>query len=545
VPARETHSVHPTASGAKRCHSIASRIISPLTFGLLAGLIFGQTTSAFAASDWRDYYAPRRAMARASEKKAAEHPIPTPLFAVISIADQRVAFYGSDGVVAQAPVSTGMRGHPTPTGVFAIVQKKRWHESNIYSSAPMPFMQRITWSGIAMHAGVLPGYPASHGCIRMPSGFAQRIFRATKIGQRVVIAPHTVKPNDIAHKNLPVPILTAAEQPAEARAVPAQPTATIAENERKQGTGTTDAVSLTAAPAEAKRLNPEEYAQQLKREANEKAKAAAKETKAAQLLNITKTTEARLAVRKLASAQAALKNANDKLTAANRKAEKADGDEAVAKATEAKTAAEAAVAEAQKTRDEASSLNTTRQEELAAARRAAEDAKTASRAAVAALAEANRRLKPLSVFISKKTGRLYVRQDFQRVFDAPVTISEPERPIGTHLYVTTRAAEDGASLTWVSLSMPPEAQEPKRTSREGKSSRAKEETPPVPEAATLPPETAAGALGRITIPDDTAKRVGELLWVGASIIVSDHGISGETGDTTDFIILTRSRTSAQ
>ena len=537
--------MHPTASGAKRCHSIASRIKSPLTFSLLAGLILGHHTEAFAASsDWRDYYTPRRAMARASAEKKPEPSIPTPLFAVISIADQRVVFYGSDGVVAQAPVSTGMRGHPTPTGVFAIVQKKRWHESNIYSSAPMPFMQRITWSGVAMHAGVLPGYPASHGCIRMPGGFAQRIFGATKIGQRVVISQHGVKPDGIAHKNLPVPTLTAAQQPAEARAVSSEPTATIAENERKHSADTTDAVSLTAVPVEAKRLNPEEYAQQLKHEANEKAKAAAKATRAAQLLNITKTTEARLAVRKLTSAEVALRNANDKLAAATRKLDKAEGDAAVAKATEAKTAAETAVTEAQKARDEASSLNDTRQQELAPARRAAEDAKTASRTAVAALAEANRRLKPLSVFISKKTGRLYVRQDFQRVFDAPVTISEPDRPLGTHLYVSTRAAEDGASLTWVSLSMPPEAQEPKRTPHEGKGSRAKEETPPAPEIPASPPETAAGAINRITIPDDTAKRVGELLWVGASIIVSDHGISGETGDTTDFIILTRSRASA-
>ena len=534
--------MHLTQSDAARRHSSALRLKSGLAVSLLAGLISITCTTAFAAKpDWRDYYAPRRAMTRMSaEKKAAAAPMPAPLFAVISIADQRVVFYGSDGVVAQAPVSTGMRGHPTPTGVFSIVQKKRWHESNIYSSAPMPFMQRITWSGIAMHAGVLPGYPASHGCIRMPSGFAQRIFGATRVGQRVVVSPHTVKPVDIAHKNLPVPVLIPVETPAEARAQPAEATSTIAENASKPGSDTIETVALTAEPVEPKRLNPEEYAQQLKRDANERAKMAARAAKAAQLLNVTKTAEARLATRKLAGAEGALKNANEKLAAATRKAEKAEGEEAVAKASEAKSAAEAVVADAQKARDEAAAINETRQQELAAARHAAEDTKAAARTAAAALSEANRRLKPLSVFISKKTGRLYVRQDFQPVFDAPVTISAPERPIGTHLYVSTRAAEDGASLSWVALSMPPEIQEPKRSPREGKSERSKDDTPPLPEPSPTLPETAAGALDRITIPDETVKRLAELSWVGSSIIVSDHGISGETGDTTDFIILTRS-----
>ena len=102
--------------------------------------------------------------------------------------------YDANGFFAEAPVSTGMRGHPTPMGVFSVIQKQKLHHSNIYSGAPMPFMQRITWSGIAMHAGVLPGYPASHGCIRMPMAFAVKMYGWTKMGARVVITPGEITP---------------------------------------------------------------------------------------------------------------------------------------------------------------------------------------------------------------------------------------------------------------------------------------------------------------------------------------------------------------
>ena len=92
---------------------------------------------------------------------------------MISIKSQRVAVY-SDGILAaKSNVSTGVPEHPTPTGVFSVIQKNRHHRSNIYSGAPMPFMQRITWSGIALHQGDLPGRPASHGCIRLSQDFAQ------------------------------------------------------------------------------------------------------------------------------------------------------------------------------------------------------------------------------------------------------------------------------------------------------------------------------------------------------------------------------------
>ena len=107
--------------------------------------------------------------------------------------------YDANGFYAETPISTGMRGHATPMGVFSVIQKQKLHHSNIYSGAPMPFMQRITWSGIAIHAGVLPGYPASHGCIRMPMAFAMKMWNWTKMGARVVITPGEITPASFSH----------------------------------------------------------------------------------------------------------------------------------------------------------------------------------------------------------------------------------------------------------------------------------------------------------------------------------------------------------
>jgi hypothetical protein len=126
-----------------------------------------------------------------------------PLIVAISIEKQLLRVYDADGAFAETPVSTGMRGHATPMGVFSVIQKHKYHQSNIYSGAPMPYMQRITWSGVAMHAGVLPGYPASHGCIRMPMSFAVKLWGWTRMGARVVIAPGELAPESVSHPLLP------------------------------------------------------------------------------------------------------------------------------------------------------------------------------------------------------------------------------------------------------------------------------------------------------------------------------------------------------
>ena len=106
---------------------------------------------------------------------------------VIGLTDQTAYLYRGDTLIAVSSVSTGRDGHPTPTGIFPVLAKETMHKSKKYDDAPMPFMQRLDDYGIAMHAGNLPGYPASHGCVRLPAGFAKKLFAVTRTGTEVVI----------------------------------------------------------------------------------------------------------------------------------------------------------------------------------------------------------------------------------------------------------------------------------------------------------------------------------------------------------------------
>ena len=119
--------------------------------------------------------------------------------AIVSIKDQRVSLYDANGGALRARVSTGRTDYETPVGIYSVLEKQEEHYSNVYDDASMPFMQRITWSGLALHGGVLPGYPASHGCVRMPNDFAEQIFPLTKIGMRVIVAHDDVAPVEISH----------------------------------------------------------------------------------------------------------------------------------------------------------------------------------------------------------------------------------------------------------------------------------------------------------------------------------------------------------
>ena len=169
-----------------------------------------------------------------------------PMQIVISINQQKLHLYSDGKEVADTLVATGVPSLPTPTGVFSVIGKEKFHRSNIYSGAPMPFMQRITWSGVALHEGENIGHPASHGCIRMPREFAMKLFSVTKVGVRVIVARAELKPVAIAdahlfvHKAMPVP--------APAAAAPAAPEATRtaqASDDNKK----TDAGACLPAPA--------------------------------------------------------------------------------------------------------------------------------------------------------------------------------------------------------------------------------------------------------------------------------------------------------
>src|SRR6201994_1712494 len=128
-----------------------------------------------------------------------------PIMAVVSIKSQRVTFYDADGWILRAPVSTGVEGRETPAGIFAVIEKDKDHHSSMYDDAWMPNMQRITWNGVALHGGPLPGYAASHGCVRMPYGFAEKLYDKTRIGMRVIIAPNDAEPAPFSHPALFVP----------------------------------------------------------------------------------------------------------------------------------------------------------------------------------------------------------------------------------------------------------------------------------------------------------------------------------------------------
>src|SRR5947209_16296697 len=125
-----------------------------------------------------------------------------PIMAIVSIKSQQVTFHDADGWILRAPVSTGITGRETPAGVFAVIEKDKDHHSTLYDDAWMPNMQRITWNGIALHGGPLPGYAASHGCVRMPYEFAENLFDKTWIGMRVIISPNDAAPVEFSHKAL-------------------------------------------------------------------------------------------------------------------------------------------------------------------------------------------------------------------------------------------------------------------------------------------------------------------------------------------------------
>jgi hypothetical protein len=467
-------------------------------------------------------------------KKKADRP-PGPVLAVVSLSKQRIHIYGRSGLLAESPVSTGMAGFRTPPGVFTVLEKSRYHYSNIYAGAPMPYMQRLTWSGIALHGGVVPGYPASHGCVRLPHSFAPELFGMTTLGTRVVVTPHDPVATPIEHVRLPTPRLLplppgVAESPGKTAELVSAPSGTL-----------TDAGAPSALP---KLYNPVE---RIKAMRTFIAKDAADKTRSAKLateIAAARADEARRATAALRAAEQALIQARRRHEAAVKTAEtaaaKAAAEDAsaaaVAAAGRAKqvlTAAEAELAEAEQGAEEASLIEAVALEEAAAAAAAVIDTEHARREAAAALKLSEKAEAPISILVSRKAGKIFIRQAWMAIYEAPVTFTDSEVPLGTHVYLAVGPAADSGTMSWLSVSLPPSAPEPQRRQR-GKA------TPPAPVAAPLPPETAASALARFELPAATKRFIEERLWTGATLIVSDDGASPrETGLHTDFIVLPR------
>jgi hypothetical protein len=390
-----------------------------------------------------------------------------PIMAIVSIKSQKVTFYDADGWILRAPVSTGITGRETPAGVFALLEKDKDHHSTLYDDAWMPNMQRITWNGVALHGGPLPGYAASHGCVRMPFGFAEKLFDKTQIGMRVIISPVDAEPVEFSHPALLVP----------------------------------NREAIAAAPARAETLA---------REAAEAAKAA-DETKKAAATTAREAASLPASLRKLdglkSRADAELAYADKILAAAKTDVARALAEElkqkAAAKAADAGAALDTAKADAQPKRDA-----------VAAAKDAAKAAATRKADAAKAASDAKLALEPVSVYISRATQKLYVRRNTHKpapdgggeVFDAsievPVTIRNPEKPIGTHVF--TAMARNDAGLRWSAV-----------TIDNG--------------------DDAKDALDRITIPQEVLDRIAPTALPRSSIVISDEPLSAETNYRTEFV----------
>ncbi|MGA9487537.1 MAG: L,D-transpeptidase [Methylocella sp.] len=488
-------------------------------------------------------------------KRVEINNVERPLFAVISIADQRVSIYNDHGLVDRSAISTGMLGHPTPRGVFTIIGRERYHRSNIYSGAPMPFMQRITWSGIAMHLGVVPGHPASHGCIRLPAAFAAKLWGLTKIGERVVISPQEVTPIEFTHPLLPVPKIRVV-----AEAYPSAP----------------DAPQDPLATAQPPLINPHQYAEQLKAKAvaekaaavktvketyaavrvgQQEAARAAAELKAAEAAHSLAQVKAETAAKAYQAAVAAASaKEQDSILVVELKAPDGNvygmaesrslskGDERVAAATDSAAIAtmnvETALADAEAKLEAAKTASAAKAADLADAVRRWKDATAASDAAANAEKEAQLRMSPLSVLVSKKDQRIYVRQGLAPVFDAPASVRDPETPLGSHLYIATAVEGDGTSLKWSVVSIPTRFAEV-RDERKRKTASDEEQVGAPPKLHGSP-SSAAEALERIEIAQDVRDRIAERLWTGGSLIISDERLSGETGAVgTDLTVKVR------
>lgn len=511
---------------------------------------------------------------KARDTEVAERPAEGPLVVSVSLARQRLTVYDANGPIASSPISSGRVGYATPTGVFTVLQKRRMHYSNLYDSAPMPNMQRLTWSGVALHAGALPGYPASHGCIRLPHGFSKKLFGMTRMNTRVVVTRDPVSPKPIAHARLftafpPEDDMAAGSAPLQETQVADASRATGA-----PGSAVSEVLGVTmaaAAESGATVSSPRASYRERRRLEAEKLNAeirTAGYAKAGKAILLTQAQKkAALAREPLIAARAdaerldeQLRTLEDSLADAERtladltappeetgkrkrKPRKAMAEsKRIAKIATLKEKVSRLPAEIDATRTASTAAN----EVLRKAEAVAKEAEDARRAAMNALAEANAALqrglakedasrkleamrdRPVSIFVSRAKQRLYVRQGYDDIFDVEVTFDRPEEPVGTHVFTALAVAENKTDMKWNVVSVP---HDPARSKAKKKSKQAS----PAP-AVDLSAQTAAAALDRIQIPDDVREQIADVMKPGSSLVISDLGIGNETGKYTDFIV---------
>jgi hypothetical protein len=438
--------------------SVAMRLWGPPAIVALAAMVALMAPTADAAA--------KQARPARPTEATAPRDAGDPIMAIVSIKTQQVTFYDADGWILRAPVSTGVKERETPAGVFAVVEKEKDHHSSMYDDAWMPNMQRITWNGIALHGGPLPGYAASHGCVRMPYGFAEKLFDKTWIGMRVIISPNDAEPVAFSHPALFVP----------------------------------NRETIAAAPAKAEALARE--AAEAAKMANEAKKAVTTTTRETASLTSSLRKLERLKTR----ADAELAHADEVLAAAQT-------DEAKARAEDLKQKADARAADLGTQLDTAKADAKLKLDAAAAAKDAAKAAEKRKADTAKAANEAKLALEPVSIFISRATQKLYVRRNthkpwpdggevFDATIEAPVTIRDPDKPIGTHVF--TAVARNEAGLRWTAVTIDNA-------------------------------DDAEDALDRITIPQDVLDRIAPTALPRSSIVVSDEPLSRETNYRTEFV----------
>lgn len=461
-----------------------------------------------------------------------------PLVIVISIDRQKVTIYDSNGVFAEAPVSTGMKGHSTPMGVFSVIQKHKFHHSNIYSGAPMPYMQRITWSGVAMHAGVLPGYPASHGCIRMPMAFAVKMWNWTKMGARVIVSPGQMTPHNFSH-----PMLASLRVPPQP-AASLEPATSVGDKADK---GAPETKVTEAKPVETKTASAEGV-RELRSSVghtvmtdvttgNAPVREEAAKTEIAKS-EIAKSEIAKTEIKTDIQSAEASEPAKQPDTAAKpAEAAKATADDKPADNVEA-AKSEPVKTDAAMTENKPDAPVTAIAPAPAVSPDAKKDQTHVADPAPSVKPDLPKRAGQIAVFISRKDSKLYVRQNFAPLFDVPVTIAASERPLGTHVFTAEVDKTDTNALHWSVVSLPVTARSAARED-DSRLTRRQRGAAVIPVAAkpVITPDSPAEALDRITIPADAMAKINEMLTTGGSVIVSDQGINqGETGEGTDFIV---------
>jgi hypothetical protein len=395
-----------------------------------------------------------------------------PLQIFISINQQKLHFYSGGAHVVDELVATGVPGHLTPTGVFSVISRDRYHHSNIYNNAPMPYMERITWSGVALHEGPDVGHQASHGCIRMPHDFAARLWQLPTLGMRVIIAGPELRPTDFADAHLFVHKQKSSE-PAVSELQTLRTALTIDPSTKTDATDPATAPSATLQAAVTAGVPPEPTAEP---------------------------------------------TLNDVLKVAVDAATLKDGDLAptdpAARAAQADMTAPVAAGDVPLPLPKPANI-------------------------------AGGGGGPISIFVSRKEGKIFVRQDFTPLFEASVKIERPQEPLGTHVFTALAYMPDHSTFRWNVVTLPPEpakAEQHSRYVRDARGNRRRElveEPATEPSQSQRPPETPQQALARIQIPQDVIDQVSELIVPGSSLVVSDHDLGPETGSDTDFIIITR------